>query len=56
MDTAWMGWSGGHAWVLGAALVALALAAEWWSLGLRRRALERASAGEAEDASDELQV
>ncbi|MFO1337373.1 MAG: hypothetical protein U1F53_03925 [Burkholderiaceae bacterium] len=36
-------------------LVTLALAAEWWSLGLRRRALERASEGEAEDASDELQ-
>ncbi|MEK8031261.1 hypothetical protein AACH06_10575 [Ideonella sp. DXS29W] len=41
---------------LGLGLVALALAAEWWGLHLRRRALRRASEGEAEDASDEWQV
>lgn len=56
MNTSWTGWAGANAWALGVALVALALAAEWWSLGLRRGALERASAGEAEDASDELQL
>ena len=50
------GLGAGGWWAWGVLLVGLALVAEWWSLGRRQRALERASAGEAEDASDELQV
>jgi hypothetical protein len=42
--------------IWGWGLVVLALAAEWWSLHSRQRALQRANEGEAEDASDEVQA
>jgi hypothetical protein len=42
--------------LLALACVALALGGEWWCLHRRRQALVRASQGEADDASDEVQV
>lgn len=42
--------------LLALACVALALAGEWWFLYRQRQALARASEGEADDASDEVQV